>query len=76
MAEIHELPSAQSDVESALNGAKASAKAHNAHGCIVLLIHGDDQVHMCTAGIDSYARKAGYLQTAIQGAWQEVIGDE
>jgi hypothetical protein len=76
MADIHELPTAESDVHLTLEGAKAAAKSHKAHGCIVILVHGDDQVHMCTSGIPSYAGKAGYLQTAIQGAWQEVIGDE
>lgn len=75
MADIHELPTPESDVESTLNAAKDSAKAHKARDCIVLLIHGDDQVHYLHT-LTSYAQQAGYLQTAIQGAWQEVVGDE
>lgn len=67
MAEIHNLSSPQMDVKDTLRGLLRKADELEAHGAIVLLIHGDDQISISLSHDFSFPSIAGYLMTGIVG---------
>lgn len=65
MADVLNLNSPQMDVQDTLKGLSRTAEDLQAHGCIVVLIHGDDLVHMESSHEYSFPSLSGYLMTSL-----------
>ena len=76
MADELNLNSPQMDVEETLDAIKDIAQRLDAHGCIVVLIHGDDLVHMESSHEYSFPSLSGYLMTSLVYRVVEDVSDE
>jgi hypothetical protein len=76
MAEIINLSDPTRDVTDTLEGVKKEAQRLQAHGALIVLVHGDDQVQLCTSHEFTYASVSGYMMTALVALAMEVARGE